>query len=190
MKKQTLELKNSLRLLKENVIFVEELKVKFFTKQMTRGKDFLKNAKCTHGHRSAMSNLAWCDLNKNCTVLKLHDFCHNPKCKFQKMITFTPNQFQLGSIKRKLQKIFRGTQTAWKKFFQTAVNVAAPFIGMAVIAKSKNPEVGQATTNKLKSISGGKILSLTDMHGRGLRLKVMYSNIISKKVTIINECLY
>ena len=36
---------------------------------MTRGEDFVKNAKCTHGHRSAMSNSAWCDLNKNCTVL-------------------------------------------------------------------------------------------------------------------------
>ena len=69
--------------------------------------------------------------------------------------------------------MFKGTQTAWNKFLQPAVNVAAPFIGMAVSAKTKNPKVGQATTNKLKSISGGKILSLTDMHGRGLRLKVM-----------------
>ena len=75
---------------------------------MTRGQDFNKNAKCTHGHRSAMSNSAWCDLNKNCTVLKLHVFCHNPKCKRQKQITFSPNQFQLegGSIKNKLKSIF------------------------------------------------------------------------------------
>ena len=42
---------------------------------MTRGEDYIKNAKCAHGHRSAMSNLAWCDLNKNFTVLKLHDMC-------------------------------------------------------------------------------------------------------------------
>ena len=43
-----------------------------------------------------MSNSAWYDLNKNCTVLKLHDFCHNPKCKCQKQITLTLlNQFQL-----------------------------------------------------------------------------------------------
>ena len=73
---------------------------------MTKGSDFLKSGKCTHGHRSAMSNSAWCDLNKTCTVLKLHDMCHNPKCKCQKMITFTSNQFQLegGSIKSNLQK--------------------------------------------------------------------------------------
>ena len=44
---------------------------------------------------------------------------------------------------------------------------------MAISAKTKSPKVGQATTNSLKSISGGKILSLTDMHGNWLSLKVM-----------------
>ena len=77
-----------------------------------------------------------------------------------------------GSIKSKHQKIFKGTKTAWKKFLKPALNVAAPFIGMVVSAKTKNPKVGAATTNILKSISGGKDLSLTDMHGRGLRTKV------------------
>ena len=92
-----------------------------------------------------------------------------------KIITFTPHQYMLegGSIKSKLQKIFKGTQTVWNKFLKPAINATAPFIGMAVSAKTKNPKVGQATTSILKSISGGKILSLTDMHGRGLRLKVM-----------------
>ena len=126
-------------------------------------------------NRSTMNNSACCDLNKNCTVLKLHDMCRNPKCKCQKQISFTPKQFQLegGSIKSKLQKVLKGTQTAWNKFLKPAVNVAAPFIGMAVGAKTKNPNIAQATTKILKSISGGKILSLTDMHGNGLRLKVM-----------------
>ena len=75
---------------------------------MTRGEDFIKNAKCSHGHRPAMSNSAWCDLNKNCTVLKLHDMCHNPKCKCQKQITFSPNQFQLegAGFKNTMKKIF------------------------------------------------------------------------------------
>ena len=142
---------------------------------MTKGQDFIKTGKRTHGHCSAISNSAWCDLNKNCTVLKLHDFCHNPKCKCQKQITFSPNQFQLegAGFKSTMKKIFKGSQTAWKKFLKPAVNVAAPFIGMAVSAKTKNPKVGQATRNILKSISVGKILSLTDMHGNGLRLRVM-----------------
>ena len=142
---------------------------------MTRGQDFFKNAKCTHGHRSAMSNSAWCDLNKDCTVLKLHDMCHNPKCKCQKMITFTPNQFQLdgGSIKSKLQKIFRGTQTAWNKFIKPGLKMATPLISAAVAAKTKNPQSAQVTNSILKSLTGGKILSLTDIHGNSLRLKVM-----------------
>ena len=81
---------------------------------MTKAEDFIENAKCSHGHRSAMSNSAWCDLNKNCAVLKLHNMCHNLKCKCQKHITLTPKQFQLGggSIRSKLQEFFRGTQTA------------------------------------------------------------------------------
>ena len=44
---------------------------------------------------------------------------------------------------------------------------------MAVSAKTKNPNVGHATVNILKSIWGGKILSLTDMHRNGLRLEVI-----------------
>ena len=142
---------------------------------MTRGQNFIKSGKCTHGHRSAMSNSAWCDLNKNCTVLKLHDMCHNPKCKCQKQITFTPNQFQLegAGFKSTMKKLFKGSQQAWSRFLKPTINTLAPVIGMAVGAKSKNAKVGAATTNILKSLTGGKVLSLTDMHGRGLRLKVM-----------------
>ena len=118
-----------------------------------------------------MSNSAWCDLNKNCTVLKLHDFCHNPKCKCQKQITFSPNQFQLegGSIKSKLQKIFRGTQRAWNKFIKPGLKMATPLR----IFQTKNPQSAQVANSILKSLTGGKILSLTDMHGHGLRLKVI-----------------
>ena len=31
---------------------------------MTSGESFVEIAKCTHGHRSAMSSSAWCDLKK------------------------------------------------------------------------------------------------------------------------------
>ena len=96
-----------------------------------------------------------------------------------KNYNFYPHQYMLeaGSIKSTLQKIFRGTQAAWNKFLNLAINATAPLIGMAVSDKTTNPKVGQATTNILKSISGGKILSLTDMHsGVGLRLKVMWNH--------------
>ena len=80
---------------------------------MTKGEDFNKSAKFTHGHRSTMSKSAWCDLNKNCTVLNLHDMCHNPKCKRQKQITFSPRQFQLegNGFKNTMKKIIKGSQT-------------------------------------------------------------------------------
>ena len=43
-----------------------------------------------------------------------------------------------------------------------ALNFAAPVIGSMVGAKTKNAKLGQTTGNILKSISGGKVLSLTD----------------------------
>ena len=101
--------------------------------------------------------------------------CHKPKCKCQKQITFTPKEFQRegNGFEKTTKKIFKGSQTTWKKYLKPVVNVAAPFIGMAVGAKTKYPKVAQAMTNILKSISGRKIFSLTEMHGNGLRLKVM-----------------
>ena len=62
-----------------------------------------------------------------------------------------PIQFQLegGSIKSKLQKNFKGSQTAWNKFLKPALNIASPYIGMAVSARTKNPQIGQATSDIL-----------------------------------------
>ena len=44
---------------------------------------------------------------------------------------------------------------------------------MGVSARTKNPQIVRATSDILKSKSGGKNLSLTDMQGQGLRLKAM-----------------
>ena len=55
-------------------------------------------------------------------------------------------------------------------FLKPAVKNLAPVIGVAVGAKSKNPQVGQVTTNNSRSKSGGKVLSLFDINGNGLRL--------------------
>ena len=58
-----------------------------------------------------MSISAWCDLSSKADILKLHNKCPNPKGNCQKIITFTPHQYMLegGSIKCKLQKVFKGT---------------------------------------------------------------------------------
>ena len=93
--------------------------------------------------------------------------CRNPKCKYQKQLPFNPRQLQLegNGFKHTMKKIFKGSQTAGNKFLKPAVNTLAPVIGMALGAKTKNPKVAQATTNILKSISGGKIF-VTDRHAR------------------------
>ena len=98
-----------------------------------------------------MSNSAWYDLNKNFTVLRLHDMCHNPKCICQKQITFTPKQFQPqgGSIKSKLQKRFRGTKKAWDNFFKPGLKMAPPLISAAMAAITKNPLSAQVTNSIL-----------------------------------------
>ena len=97
--------------------------------------------------------------------------CNNPKFICQKQITFSPNQFQLkdNGLKNTMKKLFKGSEKMWNTFLKPAVNLAAPFFGMAFGAKTKNPKIAQATTNILKLISGGRVLNLTDVHGNGLR---------------------
>ena len=72
-----------------------------------------------------------------------------------------------------MKKLFKGSQTAWNKFLKPALKLATPIISSGVAMKTKNPQSAQVTSNILKSLTGGEILSLTNMHGRGLRLKVM-----------------
>ena len=51
-------------------------------------------------------------------------------------------------LKTICKKTYKAAKKTWDNFFEPAVNVAAPFITMAVAAKSKNPLVSQATTKK------------------------------------------
>ena len=92
-----------------------------------------------------------------------------------KIITFASHQYMLegGSIKSKRQEIFRGTKNAWDSFIKQGFKMATPLISAAVAAKIKNPQSAQVMDSILKSLTGGEIFSLTYMHGRGLKLKVM-----------------
>ena len=51
--------------------------------------------------------------------------------------------------------------------------MATTLILAAIAAETKKPPSAQLTNNILDSSTGGQIASLTDMHGNGLRLKVM-----------------
>ena len=147
---------------------------------MTNGEDFIKRGKCKKIHCSSMSNSAWSDLNSKGNILKLHDKCANPKCGCQKFITLTPHQYMLecGSIKSKPQKFFRETRKAWDSFFKPGLKMATPLIPATAAAKTKNPQSAQVTYSILKSLTGGKILGLTDMHsGAGVRLRVMQNHL-------------
>ena len=61
----------------------------------------------------------------------------------------------------------------WKNFIKPRLTIASPVVLASVPMKTKTPQSAPKTSNLLKSLLAGKILSLTDMHGHGLRLKVM-----------------
>ena len=85
---------------------------------MTKGENYIKNRKCKNGRCGILSNSAWCFSAKNCTVLKLHDMCHNPKCNCQKQITFTPKQFQIegNGFKNTMKKNIQSNRKTVEKF--------------------------------------------------------------------------
>ena len=114
---------------------------------MLRGEDFVEKGRCKIKHCSSTSNSAWCDLNKDCNNLKLHDKCPNPKSNCRKILTFTPQQnlVEGGSIRSKLRKIFKGTKKAWDSFIKPGLKMATPLISAAVAAKTKSPQTAQTT---------------------------------------------
>ena len=54
-----------------------------------------------------------------------------------------------------------------------ALKIATPVISAGVAAKTENPQSAQITSDILKSLTGEKKWSLTELHGRGVRLKVL-----------------
>ena len=140
---------------------------------MTKGEDFIKKGRCKNEHSLVMSNSAWCVLKSKRNLVELHDKCPNPKCTCQKMITFTPDLYLLegGSNKNKCKSIFKGIKKAWDSFIKPSLKMATPLTSAAEAAKTKSPQSAQFTSKILKSITGGKNLSLTNMHGHGLRLR-------------------
>ena len=62
----------------------------------------------------------------------------------------------------------------WNEILKPADKVTAPFIGMAVGVKTRNPQSTQTTTNILKNKSGEKNSGLTDERVT-LSVKSLYS---------------
>ena len=103
-------------------------------------------------------------------------FCQIPLSRYQKQATFTLKQFQfeIAGFENKMAKVFKGTKKGWPPFHEPAFKKPNPNIQMIVAARTENGlENGKATCSVLKSVPGGEILSLTDMHGQSLRLKAL-----------------
>ena len=114
---------------------------------MTEGTDFEKRGEFKLGPCSSTSNSLCTDLISDCSVLKLHSMCGKGRCKNQKRTTFNPRQCSLkgNGFDKKTEENFQETEKASMKFLKHAVNVGAPYIGLAVGSKTKNSNVSQAT---------------------------------------------
>ena len=67
----------------------------------------------------------------------------------KKMICFTPKKFDLegNGFKNLNRKLFKRREKARNSFLQRTINTLAPGVGMAVGAKSKNPQVWSSYYN-------------------------------------------
>ena len=99
--------------------------------------------------------------------------CHNSICNCQKEITFTPKLFQLEGtgFTKSMKKLFKGTERRWNNFNKPRLKKTAPIISAGIVAKTKNRQSAQLTSNNLETLTGDELLSLTDMHVSGLRLR-------------------
>ena len=111
-----------------------------FTKFIMKRQVIEKRAKWKHGYCSSLSNSAWCDLNSKGDILELHVKWPTVECNCKKEITFTLKEFELEEARWK-NKNFQRHSVLLKNFFlKPAVSLAAPFIGKAVGAKTKDPD--------------------------------------------------
>ena len=99
---------------------------------------------------------------------------HNLNVNIKNKVLFLSDNFTLKKLDLELnhREVLKAFNQLGINFLKTAPNMTAFVVGMAVGAKTKNPQVAQGSTNILERISRGKILSLTEMHGHGLRLGV------------------
>ena len=69
------------------------------------------------------------------------------------------------------KKYSKVSKKCWIYCFKPGLKIATLVITAGIVAKMKTPQACQVTSNILKSLTGGKNLSLTDMHGRCLTIK-------------------
>ena len=71
-------------------------------------------------------------------------------------------------VSRKMEKIFKGTEKVRNKFIRSGLKTANPNNSAGVAAKTKNPQAGKVTSNISKTLTDGRVVNITDLHGNGL----------------------
>ena len=61
----------------------------------------------------------------------------------------------------------------WNNIIKSGLKIASPFTSAGVATTTKKPQAAEATSYILRSLLGGRILNLTDPHGKVLGFKVM-----------------
>ena len=97
----------------------------------------------------------------------------NAIAKKSLLLHFINKCSRLDRLRGNYKKILGGQKKAWDGFIKPGLKMATPLISAAVAAKTMKPQSAQIRNNIFQSLTCGKILSLTDMHGQGLRLRVM-----------------
>ena len=82
-------------------------------------------------------------------------------------------QLEDGSVKINLSKMLRNSQKARNNSIKPGLKIAATLTSATVGAQNNNPQLTETTSNISRSKSRCNILNLTDMHGKGLRLKIL-----------------
>ena len=86
----------------------------------------------------------------------------------------TISTWSIENWKQNENKIFNWIEKMCNTFINPGIKIASPFMSAGVAAKNKNPQSAEITSNILKSLTVGKVLSLTEMHSAaGWRLRVM-----------------
>ena len=143
-----------LKVKKENVFFVDELKVRLLLNKWLGGKILWKieNAKLIPVHQCLMHHGVIWSVRAIHLIYMIFVIVLNANVKNKLLFfldSFNSNVMCFGILWKK----FKGSQNAWDSFLKPEVDTIAPANGMAVGAKSKNAKTGQALTNILKSIS-------------------------------------
>ena len=122
---------------------------------MTRGEVLIETGKCKSKHCSPMSNAACCDLNSGGNILNYMILVIIQDVNVRKNLLLLENIF---NSKELVQKILRKKYSTGLKNCEIFSLNQDWILSASVVAKTKNPEAGEVTSDILKSLTGERVL--------------------------------